>query len=201
MTWAFPLSPGVRRPETSFRHQQEWGRAAESDCLFQLSALSRSRDRSVPQVAPDHSERGSQRGSDLDFHGKSDAQSFGLLCPLPELLHQSRPPSSARQGGAQCVGRRGEPREKGKRGAGGGCREGGAASQTAEPSQASVRPPAWPPPAMSRASGVHLTGTGLPGRSCRSCYLLESSLESLAGAQAGFRGAAPEAAFPCACSS
>lgn len=51
------------------------------------------------------------------------------------------------------------------------------------------RPPAWPPPAMSRASGVHLTGTGLPGRSCRSRYLLESSLESLAGAQVGFRGA------------
>lgn len=147
MTWAFPLSPGVRRPETSFRHQQEWGRAAESGYLFQLSALSRSRDRSVPQVAPDHSERGSQRGSDLDFHGKSDAQSFGLLCPLPELLHQSRPPSSARQGGAQCVGWRGS---RGKRGNGEREEAAGRAGRRlrlqSRPRRASGRPRGLPQP-------------------------------------------------------
>lgn len=40
----------------------------------------------------------------------------------------------------------GKPREEGKRGAGGGCREGGAASQTAEPPQASGRPRGLPQP-------------------------------------------------------
>lgn len=79
----------------------------------------------------------------------------------------------------------GKPREEGKRGAGGGCREGGAASQTAEPSQASVRPPAWPPPAMSRASGVHLTGTGLPGRSAAPVIYLRAAWKAWRGRRRG----------------
>lgn len=207
MTWAFPLSPGVRRPETSFRHQQEWGRAAESGYLFQLSALSRSRDRSVPQVAPDHSERGSQRGSDLDFHGRSDAQSFGLLCPLPELLHQSRPPSSARQGGAQCVGRRGS---RGKRGNGEREEAAGRAGRRlrlqSRPRRASGRPRGLPQPcrvpAESTSQGrVCLAVPAAPVIYLRAAWKAWRGRRWGSGAQAGFRGAAPEAAFPCACSS